>query len=254
MSWINLESIIRRSDSMIYRSNLTAPDLSGNFRMISKPRHWSLGHDVPSDPDFEPECAFMSVDEAAVLEECAMRSRGQWVDIGSRTGWSSAYIALNGNEVIAVDSAYSKDSPVLARAELNIRETRAMLGVRWFMGSSAEFFEYCSREHAEGPFAGVCVDGNHDSPEPLRDAQNALRNLAPTGVIVFHDFWGRPIREGVEYLMDQGLKCRVYNTPAGMAVCWRGDFVPPNHTPDPAINWSQIRRERVPEFDFSRCS
>lgn len=105
----------------------------------------------------------------------------------------------------------------------------------------------------KGKIAGFMIDGDHDSPQPLNDARGALAHLADTGVIVFHDFWGKPIRDGVEYLIEQGLKCRVYNTPAGMAVCWRGDFTPPDHVADPAIDWAQVRASRAPEWNFSRC-
>jgi hypothetical protein len=109
----------------------------------------------------------------------------------------------------------------------------------YFLGLSDQFV-----------YDGVVVDANHDAPCPLNDARNALDHLRESGVIVFHDFWGRPIREGVEYLIKVGLKCRIYDTPAGMAVCWRGDFEPVTHIPDPPINWAKVRRERAPEFNF----
>ena len=96
------------------------------------------------------------------------------------------------------------------------------------------------------------IDGDHDSPQPTLDAQRAISVGAK--VLVFHDFWGQPIQDAVRAALI--WRKRVYDTPNGMAVCWsRGcDFVPPDHTPDPAIDWAQVRKDRAPNFDFSRCS
>ena len=51
---------------MIYRSNLTCPDLSLHFKLRNPPKQ-IMGHDAPSDPDFEPECTYWTHDEAAIL-------------------------------------------------------------------------------------------------------------------------------------------------------------------------------------------
>ncbi len=210
-----------------------------------------MGHDVPSDPDFEPECGFMTHDEAAILYNCGERAPGEWVDIGARLMWTSSYLAYALRFVLSVDPAF-KNPAFRSRAAENL----------WLLDQHEliYLFPMTSKEFFAGPvntfncISGVCIDGNHDRPEPLNDAKGALAHLPETGVIVFHDFWGDPIREGVNYLLDRGLKCRVYDTPNGMAVCWRGDFTPPHHIPDPAIDWAAVRRGRASEFDFTRCS
>ena len=46
---------------MIYRSNLTAPDLAPQFKLRNPPMTM-LGHDVPSDPDFLPDCGYLTHD------------------------------------------------------------------------------------------------------------------------------------------------------------------------------------------------
>lgn len=234
---------------MIYRSNLTCPDLQPYFEpLICKPRHWSMGHDVLSDPDFEPECGFFTHDEAAILYRCVQSIRGLWVDVGSRTGWTSAHIVSAGAEVVCVDIALRYDN-FQRRFDKNMRDFWG--GV--YSVSHKPFNEYCESGLAQIHASGVVVDGNHDHPWPLKDAQKALLALNAV-VIVFHDFWGQPIRTGVEWLMKNGFHCRVYNTPNGLAVCWRGAFVPPDHVADPAIDWSEVRRGRAPEFDFGRCA
>lgn len=230
---------------MIYRSNIEAPDLQPHFAAttICKPRDWSMGHDVLSDAVYGPDCGFMTHDEAAILYECSRRIGGRWVDIGSRMMWSTAHIAAAGVEVCAVDPAYCDD---------RFRERTGILAanpgkIRVFPLASIDFFA----EALIDEVSGVCIDGNHDDPEPLNDARRALGVLADTGVIVLHDFWGQPIRDAARYLMDEGLKCVVYNTPNGMAVCWRGEFVPPSHVPDPSIDWAAVRFQRAPEWSGS---
>ncbi len=204
---------------MIYRSNLVAPDLRPYFEATTKfeVRPWSMGHEVPSDKEYDPDCCFLTDDEVAILHEAASRTpmQARWVDIGGRTGWTGKHINYGTNAPVeCVD-------PDLHRSEIRRRfqaNTGFPMGGWVFGGTAAEYFALCAWHDVNG----FIIDGDHDEPHPLNDALGALQHLAETGVIVFHDFWGRPIRQGVEYLMEQGLKCRVYNTPAGMAVCWRG--------------------------------
>jgi len=232
---------------MRYQSNLRAPDLRPQFAATTewRVRDWSMGHDIPSDKEFEPECGFLSDDEAAILHNIVQAVGGRWLDIGARFGWSTAHIALASLSVHAVDHAL-RLAAFAHRFETNME--RFWQHLDEYHGHKAlKFFAY-----EQGKFAGVMIDGDHDRPQPLNDACCSLAHLEPRGAIVFHDFWGRPIQEGVEYLIQQGLKCRVYNTPAGMAVCWRGEFTPPDHVPDPDVNWSEIRKGRAPLFDFGR--
>lgn len=72
-------------------------------------------------------------------------------------------------------------------------------------------------------------------PIPLQDAQGAHQHLTDNGVIVFHDFIGTPVQQAVAWLIQQGYKYRIYTTPQMVAWCWRGNFEPPEHVPDPAI-------------------
>lgn len=206
-----------------------------------------MGHDVPSDPELEPDNCFMTHDEAAILHNCALLLPGAWVDIGSRFGWTTVHIEHAGCDVIAIDPEYNSWNG-LKRAQYNISVSRAGKGSIALIGNtSKEFFSGCTDQLQ---FDGVCIDGNHDSPHPLEDAIGALRHLKPKGFVVFHDFWGKPIRDGAEYLVSQGLKCKTYSTPNGMAVCWRGSVEPPEHVPDSSINWARVWSGRAPECPF----
>lgn len=228
---------------MIYRSNLTCPDLQPYFEpLICKPRPWSMGHDALSDLDFDPDCCFFTHDEAAILYHVAKKTGGAWVDIGSRSGWTSKHILEVGATLRCVDVAYVSNPGLYTKLQANLgRGTWSA----WH-GTVFDFFD----DFYES-FDGACIDGNHDSPCPVVDATLCATHGAD--VIVMHDFWGLPIREAVMWLYPNGFKMRVYNTPNGLAVCWRGEFTPPDHVPDPAINWAEVRRTRAPEFDFSKC-
>lgn len=245
---------------MTYRSNLIAPDLAPQFKhAVSRPLPYSLGHDVLSDWSDRPAddpifglykgCGFLTHDEAAILYQTANRIGGDWIDVGCHTGWTAAHILMAGCRVSAVDNMLVVDDFARRLSDNLFDLPLRPVPLGHFAMNSDDFF---ASTDPEWRVSGVMIDGNHDAPCPLLDAQNSLAHLKETGVIVFHDFWGRPIRQAVEFLIGAGLKCRIYNTPAGMAVCWRGDFTPVEHTPDPAIQWELIRQQRAPEFYFGR--
>lgn len=245
-----------------YLSNLTAPDLRPYFKHL----HWrkmghSMGHLVASDwadkADDDPvfglykNCGLWTRDEAAILYVCAIRTNGVWVDVGSHTGWTSRNICAGSNSgVLAID-------PMLAVPEFNVRfrdNTRTLLNSVIGVGStSSEFFSSIDDPNPRR-FVGFVIDGDHEPEKPLEDAQNAVRHLSDTGVIMFHDFIGAPVREAVTWLMDQGFKARVYWTPHMVACCWRGDFTPPEHESDPRIIWGSHIHQMSKDFDFRRLS
>ena len=227
---------------MIYRSNLTAPDLSPHFKhLVSRPMGHSFGHDVPSDwgdkSDDDPvfglykRCGMWTHDEAAILYNAAKQTGGTWLDIGSHSGWTTAHLLAADADVFVID-------PILWLQEGTARfEQNTYCWWSHVLGVSArksdEYFSLDSHDTEE--YDGVVIDGCHEPGQPQRDAQNAVKHLAPTGVIMLHDGTGRPVREAVEWLMGQGFKARAYFTPHLVFCCWRGDFTPPDHAPDPNV-------------------
>lgn len=277
---------------MIYRSNLTCPDLTPHFRhLVSRPMGHSFGHDVPSDwgdkaaddPVFRlyKNCGMWTHDEAAILYNVALTCGGSWVDIGAHTGWTSAHIAsgIASRMVTCVE-------PMFGHWEFLGRffDNTSWSGSTWVIDpaggnrglTSAQFFADPITQSGER-WSGVCIDGDHSEGKPLEDAKGALRHLAETGVIMFHDGVGRPVQEAVEWLMGhepdcayvgsltneydpdypcqcgRGFKARAYFTPHLVFCCWRGDFVPPDHEPDPEVK-RQLLDGRFRDFDFTRMS
>jgi hypothetical protein len=239
----------------------------------------SMGHDVPSDwgdkaaddPVFGlyKRCGLWTHDEAAILYNVA-RTLGpqQWIDIGCHTGWTTGHIAMAypipmnagcgplGKDWKHPFNYVSYIDPMLANYDFYKRfQDNFFQGPGRTPGSpdpytSKYFFDNFSEGRLWG---GVCIDGDHEPGAPLADARNAAAHLAPTGVIMLHDGVGRPVREAVEWLMDNGFKARAYFTPHLVFCCWRGDFTPPDHVPDPYV-LAQHTDGRYEDFDFGRMS
>lgn len=229
------------TEGINYRSNLEAPDLRPYFKHTwERVTPQSYGHLVLSDfydkladdpvfAEWRNICGFWTLDEAAILYNCARQVKGLGLDVGSHTGWTSAYLIVAGcEEVDCVD-------PMYANADFRYRtqgNLRTMDNLILCAQTADEFFEM----QGEDPeYNVVVIDGNHSTPCPLRDAQNAASHLYPGGIILLHDYRGEPIKEAYRWLLANGFKGRTYTTPNGVAVCWRSEFTPPDHVPDPKL-------------------
>lgn len=243
---------------MIYRSNLTCPDLTFAFTHLhSRPMPHSFGHDVPSDwadkADDDPffgiykRCGMWTHDEAAILYNVANSApQGRWVDIGAHTGWTTAHISRAGRHCRGVDPMLAEQEFIYRFGENTFTATGDLVDPYGL--TSLEYF--ATRAPTHGKRSGYCIDGDHQPGKPLEDATNALMFATPRCVMIFHDFIGKPVREAVLYLMNQGFHCRVYKTPHMIGLCWRGHWVPPFHVPDPNL---PDLFARCPDFPFERC-
>ncbi len=246
---------------MIYRSNLGAPDLTQYFKLKS-PAVQIFGHDVPSDPDFDPGCGFWTHDEAAILFTVAKQVGGQWLDLGARFGWTTAHIAEALSTfppgdcgVWAVDRGFQTPEFYKRFRDNTARwkeYAEVSPGFEEGVTAQAELLDW---KNLETRFHGFVIDADHDAPQPTLDAIGCHKIAYPNSVILMHDFMGRPIQDAVVVLMALGWRCRIYDTPNGVALLWRDvAFVPPTHRPDPSINWRKMRddiREQQ-QFPYDR--
>lgn len=176
------------------------------------------GDIVYGDRELSPGCGFLSLRESEIMFAEAGRVGGTWVEIGSHVGWSAAVIASAGCEIMTVDPEHVSGSPIFNRLTGNLN--RAHVNFRCgFIGTSAEFFAYPNTKCGE--YAGFLIDGCHDAPVPLEDAQGAAKFLAPHGSIVLHDYRGQPVKDAVEWLRGNGFSVETHDTINGLAVCWR---------------------------------
>lgn len=243
-----------------YRSNLTAPDLRPHFKHLHwRPMGHTFGHLCASDWSdksvYDPvfglykRCGFWTHDEAAILYNVAKSIGGAWVDVGAHTGWTTAHIATNSSVTVceAIDPMFAV-AEFADRAHENLNNC-GLSPDRVHMSDLTfnDWIEKLPWTQYERKFSGFCIDGDHSIGEPVRDAENALAHLEDTGVIIFHDGIGWPVRDAVRWLMDNGFSARMYHTPHVVFVCWRGDFVPPDHIPDPHMV-AQNLPARMPDF------
>lgn len=240
---------------MIYRSNLTCPDFTPRFRNIfSRPMPHSFGHDVPSDwkdkADDDPvfgiykRCGLWTHDEAAILWNVAEHiTVKRALDIGCHTGWTTTHMAVPGMAIAAID-------PMIRVPEFHRRFVDN--GAPGAVGcqTSNQYFEPLA---LRSKFGLIVIDGDHSPGKPLEDAMHAEEHLAEDGVILLHDGTGRPVREAVEWLMKAGFNARAYFTPHLVFCCWRDQFEPPDHEPDPRVRRAHLDG-RHEEFDFGRMS
>jgi len=224
---------------MIYRSNLSAPDLIQHFHYtVSGPMPHSCGHDVIRDfagkPDNDPvfgvykNCGFWTHDEAAILYNTASSVHGLWLDIGGLTGWTAAHLAHAGCQVTSIDPMYG-NKEFAERASANLRASGCRNAVHLIPCTSHAFFS-CSFSI----YSGVVIDGDHDGDTPCLDAIGASKC---SSIIFLHDTVLQPVQRAVSYLRDLGWSWKQYRTPHGVALFWRPglSFVPVEHVPDPAL-------------------
>jgi hypothetical protein len=197
----------------------------------------------PDDPVFGlyRVCGFWTHDEVSILYHVSKRMIGTWVDIGAHTGWTGAHLAMAGNNVWAVEPMFG-DLDFYRRFIENITHVGLEFRVQPWAGRSDEF----AAVHGWRKFTGVVVDGDHGEPNPLWDAQRAYSMEAK--VVLFHDAIGGPVQQAARWLIERGYKMRVYNTPKMVICCWNTKaveegFRPPDHTPDPSIDWAKVRKE-----------
>ncbi len=229
------------------------PDLRPHFpHMIWWHEPRAFGQLVGSDKDFDQNCWSITRDEAEILYRC-VRPGDEWLVIGARLGWCSAHLAQAGADVVALEPEFDVE-PFAERFAHNTADWQNILPLPLTSQEYFEFEDFGGGPRSTAPSQGFFIDGNHDSPCPLNDAMNCARYAAADASIVFHDAYGKPIRDGAVWLMHNGWKARWYDTACGMIVCWRGNFVPPDHGGAGGINWPEVRRQRAPEFLFERCS
>ena len=228
---------------MITVEGLEMPDLRPyfkhyNWRVMPHSQGQLVGSDwsdkAPGDPfwDTQKNCGSWTMGEAAILYNVARLVRGRWLDIGGHTGWTAAHLLAAGCTVTAVDPEYSRGD-FEQRACENLAEWTGWgaMPVLW-SGLSQDFFE---RDQAL--FSGIVIDGDHSAPAPLLDAVFARMRVLATGVILFHDARGEPIKQGIRHVVRfRGWHVRLYQTPHGVALCYQDGFTPPEHVPGPKIS------------------
>lgn len=197
--------------------------MAGRQTPVSEPPNLrgAFPHAIPleaygtlQDETFNPGCGYTSAEESAILYRLACSFPGDWIEFGSHTGWSGAYIASAGVTLHAVEPMF-RTHAFYQRARRNWERA----------GVLDRIIPYACYSHQldldGASFAGAFVDGDHEPGEPLRDAQLLLPRMRGRCVIVFHDYIGQPVIEAVDWVAEQGFRVMVYETTQRLAVCCR---------------------------------
>ncbi|MBD2552242.1 glycosyltransferase [Limnothrix sp. FACHB-708] len=179
---------------------------------------------------------FLSRDEAVLLHNIALQFRGlPALEVGCWMGWSACHLALAGVLLDVID-------PILFNPEFqqSVSQSLHSAGVLERVHLIPGYSPQAVRDLASTrsyPWSLIFIDGNHDHPGPLLDAQTCVEFAAPDAAIVFHDLASPEVAEGLHYLRSQGWQTMIYQTMQIMGIAWRGTVRPVYHTPDPRVNW-----------------
>ena|GEM_PF-1184645 len=194
-----------------------------------------LRRDVPHiwyADDRYPLMGFLNRDEATLLHNIALQFAGkQALEIGSWLGWSTCHMALAGVTLDVIDPAHD-DPSFRAIVEESIACCGVTDRVKLVGGRSPESIGALRKK-----WSLFFIDGDHESPGPVRDALACLPYAEGDCAFVFHDLAAPAVADGLRALADKGFHIVVYQTAQIMGMAWRGDVIPIAHVPDPEVAW-----------------
>jgi predicted O-methyltransferase YrrM len=159
----------------------------------------------------QPRVGFLNRDEAQILYNSALPFAGQpALEIGCWLGWSACHPALTGVHLDVVD-------PLLARAEIRASVQRSLAAaqvldrVNLVPGPSPQAVRELAQRHGRR-WSLIFIDGNHDAPGPLHDAQACEALAADDALILFHDLASPDVAQGLDYFRRKGWHTRIYDT------------------------------------------
>lgn len=183
-----------------------------------------------------PTIGLLNRDEVHLLYNTALQFRGRRaLEIGCWRGWSTCHLALAGVELDVVDPALSEPE-FRDQVEAVLTEAGVLDRVSLTPGfSPIAVEELAGRDQRRW---SLCfIDGNHEVPFPLYDAEVCARFAADDALVLFHDLAAPDVAQGLDYLKRQGWRTVLYQTMQVMGAAWRGGARPVAHIPDPAVSW-----------------
>lgn len=177
-----------------------------------------------------PPTGFVNLDEAAILYAYGRKFAGKpALEIGCHVGFSAWHLLKGGARLSICD-------PCLHDPQMRGYVAEALVGCGNYnlLGMASPDAVYEMGMYAR-PWKLVFIDGDHTAPRPAVDALAAQHFCAADAAIVFHDALYPGVADAICLLRGLGWNSRLYRTSQVLAVCWRGDVEPVEHTPDPAI-------------------
>ncbi|MGY2837893.1 class I SAM-dependent methyltransferase, partial [Thermostichus sp. MS-CIW-41] len=143
----------------------------------------------------KPGIGFVSRDEAHILYNTALKLQGKnALEIGCWLGWSTAHLAAGGVILDAIDPIL--ENPIAHESvNYSLRLAGVRSNVNLYPGYSPGKVEEIAQQE-DRRWSLIYIDGNHDSPAPLQDAQVAERYAAEDALILFHNLASPDVAEG----------------------------------------------------------
>ena len=155
--------------------------------------------------------------------------------------WSACHLALAGLLLDVVDPVL-RDQGFLNAVRASLDAVGVLGSVNLIPGSSEEVSRLWREPGARsGAVAGVAprkwsfvfIDGDHEAPSPLRDAQICESLLEDDALVRLHDLAAPAAAEGLSAFRSRGWQTLIYQPTQIMGVAWRGNVQPVKHRPDP---------------------
>lgn len=218
-----------------------------------RPLPYSMGVPIGSDWQDKPAddpvfglyrtCGFWSEAESEFLADVADQfTGGEWLEIGAHTGWCTDILTRDAGRITSIEPMFSLRE-WFKRFAVNVDLGCAKV-MPW-AGRSDQYFEVWDGAGGR-TFDGVLIDGDHNHPCPLNDAKNSFDRLNGRAVVLLHDFRGPAVWDAAKYLVDRGMKFKVYPSVHMVCVCWRGEFDPPPTFQEGETDW--VKHYGLPEW------
>jgi hypothetical protein len=179
-------------------------------------------------------CGFWTRGETELLRDISGEFvGGHWLEVGAHTGWCTAALCEGGVGCVTAIEPMFGDLDWYRRFIGNVDG----IPVRPFMGRSDQYFAIWDGGGGR-TFDGCLIDGDHEGGNPLNDAICCFDRLNERGVILLHDFRGPEVWDAAKYLVDRGMKWRIYPSVHMVFAAWRGEFDPPLDRQEGDRDWA----------------
>ena len=181
-----------------------------------------------------PGIGFLNRDEVHILYNTALQFKGKrGLEIGCWLGWSACHLGLAGLSLDVVDPAL-EDEAVLDAVRISLHAAGVLGTINLVPGRSPESVEALARTgdssatiplvseevvpagaragSAPRKWSFVFIDGDHEAPSPLLDAQVCESLLEDDALVMFHDLAAPAVAEGLSYFRSRGWQTMIYQT------------------------------------------
>jgi hypothetical protein len=212
-------------------------DCAWPFLRRNSPHRWYVDRRCPA-------IGFVSRDEAAILHSSALLMAGaRALEIGCWQGWSACHLAAARIRLDVVDPILA-DERFRSTIEQSLRSFGVASHIELHPDESPRAIDRIAAK-AGDKWGLFFIDGDHEGDAVERDTLACLPHAAADCMLLYHDLLSPDVARVLPLLKHNGWDVMLYLTSQVMAIAWRGNVEPIQHTPDPAIAAMPIPRHLV---------